>query len=87
MRRIGLAVVLALSLVLAPLAAEGQEPGKVYRIGVLWNSAPNTPVSQRNYQAFEQGLRERGWVEGQNTIMSGAMRKGGRNDSPIWRQS
>jgi ABC-type uncharacterized transport system substrate-binding protein len=69
MRLIGLAVVLTLSLILAPLAAEGQEPGKVYRIGVLLNGAPNTPVSQRNYQAFEQGLRERGWVEGQNTII------------------
>jgi putative ABC transport system substrate-binding protein len=69
MRLIGLAVVLTLSLALAPFAAEGQEPGKVYRIGVLWNSAPNTPVSQRNDQAFEQGLRERGRVEGQNTII------------------
>jgi len=69
MRLIGLAVVLALSFVLAPLAAEGQEPGKVYRIGVIWGAAPNTPVSQRNYQAFDQGLRERGWVEGQNTII------------------
>ena len=35
MRRIGLAIVLAVSLVLAPLAAEGQQSGKVYRIGVL----------------------------------------------------
>jgi putative ABC transport system substrate-binding protein len=69
MRLIGLAVALAVSLILAPLAAEGQEPGKVYRIGVVWNAAPNTPVSQRNYQAFDQGLRERGWVEGQNTII------------------
>jgi len=34
MRRIGLAVVLALSL-LAPLAVEAQEQGKVYRVGRL----------------------------------------------------
>ena len=32
MRRIGLAVVLALSLFLAPLAAEAQQPGKVPQI-------------------------------------------------------
>jgi len=35
MRLIGLAVVLAVGLVLAPLAAEAQQPGKVSRIGVL----------------------------------------------------
>jgi hypothetical protein len=35
MRRIGLAVVLALGLSLASLAAEGQQAGKVYRIGVI----------------------------------------------------
>src|SRR4029453_18547077 len=35
MRRIGLAVVLTLSFVLAPLAAEAQQSGKTYRIGWL----------------------------------------------------
>ncbi len=35
MRLIGLAVILSLGLILAPLAAEGQSAGKVYRIGVL----------------------------------------------------
>jgi hypothetical protein len=35
MRLIGLAVVVALGLALAPLAAEAQEPGKVYRVGRL----------------------------------------------------
>ncbi len=35
MRVIGLAVALAVSLTLAPLAAEAQESGNVYRIGFL----------------------------------------------------
>src|SRR4030095_7332135 len=35
MRRIGLAVVLVVSLLLAPLVAEAQQAGKVYRIGYL----------------------------------------------------
>ena len=35
MRRIGLAVVLAVSFVLAPLVGEAQEAGKVWRIGLL----------------------------------------------------
>ena len=35
MRLIGLAVVLALSLILAPVIADGQQKEKVYRIGCL----------------------------------------------------
>jgi hypothetical protein len=35
MRRIGLAVVLAVSLFVMPLAAEAKQAGKVYRVGVL----------------------------------------------------
>jgi hypothetical protein len=35
MRLIGLAVVLTLSLFTAPPAAEGQRPGKVWRVGFL----------------------------------------------------
>jgi hypothetical protein len=40
MRLIGLAVVLACSLILAPLAAEGQQPLKIPRIGLF-------PATQR----------------------------------------
>jgi hypothetical protein len=43
MRRIGLAVVLAVSLTLAPLAVEAQQAEKVYRIGFL-NQGSGTPV-------------------------------------------
>jgi hypothetical protein len=42
MRRIGLAVVLILSLALTPLSAEAQQTGKVWRIGVLVPNAPST---------------------------------------------
>jgi putative ABC transport system substrate-binding protein len=52
-----------------PLAAGAQPAGKVYCIGVLWNAAANAPLSLRSVEAFEQGLRERGWVEGQNIII------------------
>jgi putative tryptophan/tyrosine transport system substrate-binding protein len=67
MRRIGLAVVLAVSLVLEPLAAEAQASEKVYRIGVLETipPAPNAP----NLDAFRQGLRELGYVEGQTFVI------------------
>jgi putative tryptophan/tyrosine transport system substrate-binding protein len=64
MRLIGLAVTLVLSLNLAPLAAEGQSPTRVYRMGFL--AATNSPHLS---EAFRQGLRDFGWIEGQNIII------------------
>ncbi len=63
MRLIGLAVVLAVSLVLAPLAAHAQQASKGYRIGFLGDSpaAFSEPT-----EAFRQGLRDLGYVEGRN---------------------
>ena len=45
-----------------PLAAGAQQPGKVYRIGFLWDSPD---AFQDALEAFRQGLRELGYVEGQ----------------------
>ncbi len=55
MRLIGLAVILAVSLVLAPLAAHAPQASKVYRIGFLGDSpaAFSEPT-----EAFRQGLRD-----------------------------
>ena len=64
MRLIGLAVVVALSLMLAPLAAEAQPAGKVWRIGVL-ATVPNPPSDA----AALQSLRELGYVEGRNLVL------------------
>jgi putative ABC transport system substrate-binding protein len=53
---------LGLSVLAAPLAAEAQ-PGKAPRVGLLGlGSAESSPL----FEALRQGLRERGWVEGQN---------------------
>ena len=49
----------------APLAAEAQQVGKVPRIGVL-TSTPMTGVLQ---ESFRQGLRDHGYVEGQNALV------------------
>jgi putative ABC transport system substrate-binding protein len=64
MRLIGIAVVLALGLTLAPLATEGQQAWKVPRIGYLSAGALTTAPTFEN--AFRQGLRELGYVEGRN---------------------
>src|SRR5438093_6332839 len=58
MRLIGLAVVLALSLILAPLAGEAQQTTKIPRVGLLDYAAFWSPL--------RQGLRDLGYVEGQN---------------------
>jgi putative ABC transport system substrate-binding protein len=60
MRRIGLAVILALSLLAAPLAVEAQQVGKVPRLGVLLYGTPN---DDPNLPAFRLGLSELGYVE------------------------
>ena len=66
MRRIGLAVVLALSLALAPLAGEAQQAGKMPRIGVL--SGPLSANAAR-IKAFREGLGELGYVEGKSIVI------------------
>jgi ABC-type uncharacterized transport system substrate-binding protein len=76
MRRVGLAVVLALRLTLSSLVGEAQQTGKVYRIGVLSNAPPTTPEVSRNWESFWQGLRERGWVEGQNILIESRYAEG-----------
>jgi len=65
MRLIGLAVFLALSLTLAPIAvAEAQQTGKQARIGVLM-LPPRAGAGGTYIQALREGLRELGYVEGQ----------------------
>jgi putative tryptophan/tyrosine transport system substrate-binding protein len=53
------------SLLAAPLAAEAQ-PRKAPRVGYLSPGSPSDPGRQRRFEAFRQGLRELGYVEGQN---------------------
>jgi putative ABC transport system substrate-binding protein len=66
--RIGLLVTLTLAILVAPSAAEAQQPTKVYRIGRLSSGSP--PDMERTAEAFRQGLREHGYVEGQNLVIA-----------------
>ncbi len=69
MRVIGLAVVVVVGLVLAPTAAGAQQAEKVYRIGYLAQGSGSGAASLRPLEGFRQGLRELGWVEGQNIVI------------------
>jgi putative ABC transport system substrate-binding protein len=62
------------SLLAAPLAAEGQPAGKVYRIGML-----GTGRNPQMEDLLWQGLRELGWIEGQNFVVERRYSEG-RND-------
>jgi hypothetical protein len=64
---VGVLVALTLALgLLTPRAAHAQRPAQVPRIGVLLFSGPEAPA----VEAFRQGLREQGWVEGQNLTIA-----------------
>ena len=67
-RPVALIITLTLGLLMAPLAAEAQQAGKARRIGWLGLAAP-TPQVERVLDALREGLRELGWVEGQNLVI------------------
>jgi len=50
----------------APLAAEAQQMGRLYRIGILGNVSIAEPYGASLWGAFVQGLREFGYADGQN---------------------
>jgi putative ABC transport system substrate-binding protein len=72
MRLIGVAVILAVSLTLAPLAPEAQHAGTVYRFGYL---SPRPGIETQD-KALIQALRELGYVEGQNLVIEWRFAKG-----------
>src|SRR5215204_1843678 len=56
-----------------PLATGAQQPGKLYRVGLLWDSSAMFPSA---IEAFRRGLRELGWVEGLNILIEGYWTEG-----------
>ena len=67
MRRIALIVTLAFGTLAVPLAAAAQQAGKVHRIG--WLGVASAPVAVHLVEAFRQGLRELGYVEGKDIVI------------------
>src|SRR2546422_8184497 len=67
MRLIGLVIILTLSALATPLAAEAQPAGRTATIGYLGNSSPT--LESNLVQAFREGLRRLGYVEGQNLVI------------------
>ena len=49
-----------------PLAARAQQGGRMRRIGMLMNGPATDAELQSHLAAFVHGLRQLGWIEGQN---------------------
>src|SRR6266566_1950952 len=78
MRLIGL--VLAFSLAFAPVAAGAQQSERIYRIGVLLAASQSTQAP--NLDAFREGLRALGHVEGHTYIIEPRWSAGDPNRWP-----
>jgi len=68
LRPVTLVVTFALGLFAGPFPTEAQQAGKVYRIGIL-RSGSGPPTTSPFYIGLRQGLRELGYVEGQNLVI------------------
>ena len=66
---IGLLVTFGIGLLWTPLVATAQQPGKVYRIGFLSALFPPAEPDWQQRSPFLQGMRELGWIEGQNMVI------------------
>jgi putative ABC transport system substrate-binding protein len=67
---VGFLVTLTLSLLAVPLAADAQQARKVYRMGYLSpQPPPPTPGALASLDAFRQGLRALGYVEGEHFVI------------------
>jgi putative tryptophan/tyrosine transport system substrate-binding protein len=62
---IALLIILALGLLVAPLATDAQPPQHMFRVGVLYASSPSPGTAE----AFRQGLHDLGYIEGQNLLI------------------
>ena len=62
----------------APLAAEAQPAGKIYRLGFLRGGPP----LEAYVEGLRQGLRERGYVDGQNVVVEYRSTDGGFDQLP-----
>jgi putative ABC transport system substrate-binding protein len=60
--------------------AEAQQPAKVPRIGFLYTVSPSSVAARA--EAFRQGLRELGYVEGKNIVIESRFADGKLNRAP-----
>ncbi len=62
-----LVIALGAGTLVAPFSAFAQQPGKIWRIGVL--ETISMALNAANFDAFRNGMRELGYVEGKNLVI------------------
>src|SRR5215813_4407292 len=67
MKNAAVPILVAVVMLALGVTAEAQQPKKVPRIGYL--SATSGPTNAGRFEAFRQGLRELGYVEGKNIFV------------------
>ncbi|MEO6165227.1 MAG: ABC transporter substrate-binding protein, partial [Candidatus Binatia bacterium] len=60
---------LAVVLLATVSLAEAQQPQKIFKIGRLTAGSNANPLNKANYEAFKEGLRDLGWIEGKNVVI------------------
>jgi putative ABC transport system substrate-binding protein len=81
MERRAFLTTLAGGLLAVPVAAEGREAGKIPKIGYL---NPTSEIANRPlFAAFKQGLREHGYIEGQNIAIESRFAEGRMEQLPV----
>ena len=88
LRSIGLVVTLAFAMLWAPFAAEAQQPGKIYRVGLVFTTAPVSEMIGPDpvhplVRSFLHGLRALGYVQGRNLVFEPRSAEG--NSNGLWR--
>jgi putative tryptophan/tyrosine transport system substrate-binding protein len=79
-RTFGLLLILALSLLAVPLTGTAQPRSKVPRIGIL---TPAAEASTPSLEAFRQGLRDLGYMEGQTIVLEYRFAAGQNERLPV----
>jgi putative ABC transport system substrate-binding protein len=75
--------VLCLSANNVALTAESLQAGKLFRVAVLLNIPPTTPDTIAVWNAFQQTLEERGYIEGKNIEFDRRFAEGRTENFPL----
>jgi putative tryptophan/tyrosine transport system substrate-binding protein len=73
---------LAVSLIAVTHIAKAQQPKKIHRIGYLVTTDAATPTDSTGVEAIRLGLRELGYIEGQNIAFEYRYAEGKRDRLP-----
>ena len=81
MRRLANILVFAIALVLCASSSNAQQPGKVFRVGIL--ALPPANTMQHRLGVFREALRDLGYEEGRNLIVESRFADGVYDRLPV----